>query len=493
MIFASGIPKLSEIRKKYDNQYHADETSIIQELIKTAELSPAEAKKAHSLAHNFVTNVREAEMYKGGIEALMRYYDLSCEEGVLLMCLAEALLRIPDAPTKDLLIRDKIGDIDWNEHLGESDSAFVNLATRGLRLSSKIIGNEDSQNFLTGIWKGLVKRTGVPVVRKAVRQSMKVLSEQFVLGQSIEEALKTSKKFVADGYSYSYDMLGEVARTQVDADRYYLDYEHAITSIKDADPEVLKNASISVKLSALHPRYEFFQREKVISVLEGRLLHLCKLAKEVGIVLTVDAEETDRLDLSLDIIAKVFASEELKDWNGLGLAVQAYQKRAFWVLDYLIELARMHNKIFMVRLVKGAYWDSEIKIAQENGVDQYPVFTRKVNTDVSYLACARKMLAAQDAIYSQFATHNAYSVAAVLAMMDDYKKFDFEFQNLQGMGKALHDQVVGEKGMGIKCRIYAPVGNHEDLLPYLVRRLLENGANSSFINQIVDEIGRAHV
>lgn len=487
MFFKSGIPALSDLQKAYDNQYHADESTVVKQLLEAASLNPDESQKAHDLAKKFVTKVRETELKKGGVEALMRYYDLSCEEGVLLMCLAEALLRIPDTKTKDLLIEDKIGHIDWDEHVGESESSFVNLATRGLKISSSVVkGNTGNNSYMGGVWKSLIKRTGLPVVRKAVRQFMKILSEQFVLGQTIEAALKASKKFVAEGYSYSYDMLGEVARTQTDADRYYEEYQHAIVAIGKADPEVLKNASLSVKLSALHPRYEFTQREKVIPMLQGRLLHLCKMAKDAGIDITVDAEETDRLDLSYAIIEHVFSHPDLKGWQGMGLALQAYQTRAYWVLDYLIDMARRHNKILRVRLVKGAYWDSEIKVAQENGVDHYPVFTRKCNTDVSYMACARKMLAAQDALYPQFATHNAYSMAAILSMMPDYKQFKFEFQNLQGMGKSLHNQVVGD-AMGIRSRIYAPVGMHEDLLPYLVRRLLENGANSSFINQMVDE------
>src|SRR3990167_4349846 len=469
MIFESGVPTLSDVRKKYNDQYHVDESAVVTELLKAAKLSYAEAQTAHDLAFKFVTNVRETELHQGGVEALMHYYDLSCEEGVLLMCLAEALLRVPDTKTKDALIQDKIGHIDWDEHLGGSESAFVNLATRGLQLGSKIVSDKPGEGYLSGIWKGLIKRTGVPVVRKAVRQFMKILSEQFVLGETIEAALKVSKKFIAKGYSYSYDK-----------------YQYALAAIGRADPAILKHASMSVKLSALHPRYEFAQREKVIPVLEGRLLHLCKIAKETGVQITVDAEESDRLDLSLTIIQTVFEQPELKNWNGLGLALQAYQTRAFWVIDYLTDMARRNQKILCVRLVKGAYWDSEIKIAQENGISNYPVFTRKANTDVSYLACARKLLKAQDAIYPQFATHNVYSVAAILAMMGDYKKFKFEFQNLQGMGKALHDQIVGD-AMGVKSRIYAPVGVHEDLLPYLVRRLLENGANSSFINQMLDE------
>jgi RHH-type proline utilization regulon transcriptional repressor/proline dehydrogenase/delta 1-pyrroline-5-carboxylate dehydrogenase len=466
--------------------YRMDETECVQTLLRELNFSTEKQRKTNQLARQFVEMVRTKDEDRSGIEAFMMHYDLGSEEGVMLMCLAEALLRIPDKETEDLLIRDKMTSANWQKHIGRSESSFVNLATRGLAFSGKVLKLQENQGYFRNLWQSFIRKTGEPIVRQGVRQAIKILSEQFVLGKNITEAIKHSKTMIAKGYSYSYDMLGEVARTQHDADRYFQAYINAIEKIGASFNErnLFHGPSISVKLSALYPRYEFSQHEVAIPYLADRLKTLALLAKKCGISLTVDAEEADRLEMSLAILKIVFLDDELKEWSGLGLAVQAYQKRAFYVIQWLIELARRHHKSIPVRLVKGAYWDSEIKMTQIAGYQNYPVFTRKISTDVSYLACAQLMLSAQDAIYPQFATHNAYTVAAILNMMDDPTHYDFEFQNLQGMGKALHDQVIEKK---IACRIYAPVGSHEDLLPYLVRRLLENGANSSFVHKISDK------
>jgi RHH-type proline utilization regulon transcriptional repressor/proline dehydrogenase/delta 1-pyrroline-5-carboxylate dehydrogenase len=344
--------------------------------------------------------------------------------------------------------------------------------------------------YFKSIWHGLIRKSGEPVIRKAVREAMKLLSEHFVLGRNIEEALKNSKTQNERGYTFSYDMLGEVARTQADADRYFAAYVHAIKALGSSHQadNIHQAPSISVKLSALHPRYDYVKREDVVPVLIARVKELALLAKQQRISMTIDAEEADRLEMSLDIFAGLFTDQALAGWEGLGLAIQAYQKRTVLLINWLIELSRSQKRRIPVRLVKGAYWDSEIKMTQMLGLDNYPVFTRKVSTDISYIACAKKMLTAQDAIYPQFATHNAYSAAAILTLMNEdkgYQNYHFEFQNLQGMGKALHNYVVDQ--LKLPCRIYAPVGSHEDLLPYLVRRLLENGANSSFVNRIADK------
>jgi RHH-type proline utilization regulon transcriptional repressor/proline dehydrogenase/delta 1-pyrroline-5-carboxylate dehydrogenase len=418
----------------------------------------------------------------------MRQYDLSSEEGVLLMCVAEALLRIPDSATADKLIRDKLGEADWKRHMGQSDSVLVNASTWGLMLTGHLVNlAEETRRDFTGALKRLVGRAGEPVIRLAVRQAMRIMGHQFVMGRTIGEALDRSAEKANAVYRYSYDMLGEAALTQPDAERYHQAYKDAIAALGARGPfaSVLDAPSISVKLSALHPRYEVAKRARVHAELTAKLLELAQLAKRHGIGMTVDAEEADRLELSLDVIGAVFAAPSLDGWNGFGLAVQAYQKRAPFVIDWLAETARKAGRRWCVRLVKGAYWDSEIKRAQEQGLSGYPVYTRKPNTDVSYLACAKRLLdAGSAAIYPQFATHNAHTIAAI---HHHAQGRPFEFQRLHGMGADLYAEVIGEKNLAVPCRVYAPVGSHEDLLPYLVRRLLENGANTSFVNRVVDE------
>ncbi|MCB1826988.1 MAG: bifunctional proline dehydrogenase/L-glutamate gamma-semialdehyde dehydrogenase PutA [Coxiellaceae bacterium] len=464
--------------------YRQDETACVNRLLAQLDFTPLEHEQIQRLAHDFVTRVREQESDKGGVEALMQHYDLSTEEGIVLMCIAEALLRIPDKKTQDLLIQDKMTSANWDSHIGKSSSTFVNVATWGLALTGNILEITDKAGFFKKVWKGMLRESGEGMIRQAVKEAVKVMSEHFVLGRSIEEAVKRSQELSKRGYRFSFDMLGEVARTMADADRYFAAYQSAIEVLShaDVDHDATSGQSISVKLSALYPRYEFLQKESAIPFLTQRLKTLCQQAKAGGLNLTVDAEETDRLEMSLQIIENVFSDPDLRDWEGLGLALQAYQKRAYFAIQFLIDMAKRYGKRLKVRLVKGAYWDSEIKLTQVGGFNDYPLFTRKTSTDVSYLACAKLMLSAQGIIYPQFATHNAHTVATILTMVEG-SGAKFEFQKLQGMGTSLHDQLIGR---GIPCRVYAPVGSHEDLLPYLVRRLLENGANSSFVNRIAD-------
>lgn len=470
----------------------SDETQMVNELLAQAALPAAERDLVLARATELVARVRAKVGNQSAIESFMREYDLSSEEGVLLMCVAEALLRIPDKTTTDKLISDKLGEANWEAHVGRSDSVLVNAGTWGLMLTGKLVTLADeTQRNVAGAFKRLVGRVGEPVIRLAVRQAMRIMGHQFVMGRSIAEALKRAAQKENRAYRYSYDMLGEAALTQHDAQRYHQAYKDAIAALGARSPElrrrerdVLDAPSISIKLSALHPRYEVAKRERVHAELTPKLLELAQLAKRHGIGLTVDAEEADRLELSLDVIATVHADASLDGWDGYGLAVQAYQKRAPFVIDWLAERARNTGRRFCVRLVKGAYWDSEIKRAQEGGHAGYPVFTRKPNTDVSYLACARRLFDLGDAFYPAFATHNAHTIAAIHHMA---RGRPFEFQRLHGMGADLYAEVIGADNMNVPCRVYAPVGSHEDLLPYLVRRLLENGANTSFVNRIVDE------
>ena len=427
----------------------------------------------------------------GGVEALVQEFSLSSQEGVALMCLAEALLRIPDNATRDALIRDKISRGDWHSHLGNSPSMFVNAAVWGLMLTGKLTATSSEKSLASSLTR-LIGKGGEPLIRQGVHRAMKLMGEQFVTGQTISEALANSRALEKAGFRYSYDMLGEAAATELDAERYLASYEHAIHAIGKASHGrgIHEGPGISVKLSALHPRYSRAQRDRVMGELLPRLLKLTLLARRYDIGLNIDAEEADRLELSLDLLECLCFDPSLKGWNGIGFVVQAYQKRCPYVIDYLIDLARRSSHRLMVRLVKGAYWDSEIKRAQLDGLDGYPVFTRKVHTDVSYLACARKLLAAPDAVYPQFATHNAQTVASIYHMAgNNYYSGQYEFQCLHGMGEPLYDQVTGSAAdgkLGRPCRIYAPVGTHETLLAYLVRRLLENGANTSFVNRIGD-------
>ena len=443
---------------------------------------------AHALAHRLVSAVRSKRTRASGVDALMHEFSLSSEEGVALMCLAEALLRIPDSDTADRLIADKISKGDWRKHLGESPSLFVNAATWGLLITGKLVGTSSEAGLGSALSK-LIGKGGEPLIRKGVDLAMRMLGNQFVTGQTIDEALKNSRDNEARGYRYSYDMLGEAALTEVDAQAYYASYEKAIHAIgKASNGRGIKvGPGISVKLSALHPRYSRAQHARVMGELLPRLRSLVLLAKQYNIGLNIDAEEADRLEISLDLMEALAHDPALAGFEGIGFVVQAYQKRCPFVIDYLVDLARRTGRKFMVRLVKGAYWDAEIKRAQVDGMQDYPVYTRKVYTDVSYLNCAKKLLAVTDLIYPQFATHNAHSLSVIYTWAKADGIDDYEFQCLHGMGETLYDQVVGKDNLGKPCRIYAPVGSHETLLAYLVRRLLENGANSSFVNQIVDE------
>jgi len=465
-----------------------DETEAVNDLLAQATLPPAEREKVIGLAADLVTRVRARAKDQSAVESFMRQYDLSSEEGVLLMCVAEALLRIPDKATADKLIRDKLGDANWKKHLGQSESLFVNASTWGLMLTGKLVNlAEETRHDFTGALRRLVGRAGEPAIRLAVRQAMRIMGHQFVMGQTIGDALDRCAKPEYAVYRYSYDMLGESALTSDTAERYQQDYRNAIAAIGGRGPFANHTdaPSISVKLSALHPRYEVANRERARRDLAAKLLELSQLAMKQGIALSVDAEEADRLELSLDIIGEVFAHPSLKGWNGLGIVVQAYSKRTPFVIDWLIETARATGRRWYVRLVKGAYWDAEIKRAQELGLSGYPLYTRKPNTDVSYMACAHKLFdAGSELIYPQFATHNAHTIAAVHHIA---RGRPFEFQRLHGMGTDLYAEVIGKDNLNVPCRVYAPVGTHEDLLPYLVRRLLENGANTSFVNRVVDE------
>ncbi|WP_368563382.1 bifunctional proline dehydrogenase/L-glutamate gamma-semialdehyde dehydrogenase PutA [Pseudoxanthomonas sp. UTMC 1351] len=485
-------PPPGALRAAITAAWMRDETEHVRELLTQARLPAEEQTKAQALAADLVRRVRARAQDQGAIEAFMRQYDLGSEEGVLLMCVAEALLRIPDQDTADKLIRDKLGDADWEKHMGQSDSVLVNASTWGLMLTGRLVQLNDLTRYdVRGAFKRLVGRVGEPVIRLAVRQAMRIMGHQFVMGRTIEEALGRSRKGDNANYRYSFDMLGEGALTSKDAARYLEAYRKAIHAIGRTGPfaDVFAAPSISIKLSALHPRYEHAKHARVMQELAPAILELAQLAKSYGIGFTIDAEEADRLELSLDLIEATFSDKSLDGWEGYGLAVQAYQKRTPYVIDFLADLARRIGRRMPVRLVKGAYWDAEVKRAQIEGHPGYPVFTRKPNTDVSYLANARRMFANIDALYPMFATHNAQTIAAVraLSLLPPGEGKAFEFQKLHGMGDDLYAEVTPQDRLDVPCRVYAPVGSHEDLLPYLVRRLLENGANSSFVNRITDE------
>ena len=473
--------EINALRARIRDTYSADEAAVLRRLVDRIKLSDDERQKVAAAGAKYVERVRQ-ETSPSMMEAFLAEYGLSTAEGVGLMCLAEALLRVPDAETIDDLIHDKIEPSDWGAHLGKSSSSMVNASTWALMLTGKVL-DDDPKGPVRAL-RGLLRRMGEPLVRTAVGQSMKILGRQFVLGQTIEEGLKNARELETQGYTYSYDMLGEAARTDEDAIRYHAAYAKAITAIAEqAKGDVRSSPGISVKLSALHPRYEYTHRDTVMAELVPRALELAKQAARANIGFNIDAEEQDRLELSLDVIEALLSDPGLAGWDGFGIVVQAYGRRAAPVIEALYGLAERLDRKIMVRLVKGAYWDTEIKLAQELGVETFPVFTRKVNTDVSYMACAQMLLDRRDRIYPQFATHNAHTCAAVVAMAGGDKD-SFEFQRLHGMGESLHRIV--KQSEGTHCRIYAPVGAHRDLLAYLVRRLLENGANSSFVNQVVD-------
>ena len=486
MLFVEPLPPAPPLRAAIRAATRADETATVETLIAAAALPPDALDRVAGRARALVEAVRGSRLGKGGLDAFLHEYELSSREGIVLMCLAEALLRIPDDDTVDRLIRDKIGGADWQRHIGASDSTFVNASTWALMLTGRIVRPGDGEAN-AGVVRRLVARAGEPIIREAVTQAMRILGRQFVMGRTIAEALERARPAERVGYRHSYDMLGEAARTAADAERYFQSYEKAIGAIgREAGGRgPVEAPGISIKLSAIHPRYEFAQAGRVRRELTPRLAELARQARAVGIGLTVDAEEADRLDLSLDLIEAVAADPALTGWDGFGLAVQAYQKRALPLLDWLADLAKRTRRRLMVRLVKGAYWDSEIKRSQERGLAGYPVYTRKVATDVSYIACAKRLFADPAAFYPQLATHNAHTVATMLELAGN--RSDWEFQRLHGMGEALYAEIVGAEKLDRPCRVYAPVGSHEDLLAYLVRRLLENGANTSFVNRLVDE------
>jgi RHH-type proline utilization regulon transcriptional repressor/proline dehydrogenase/delta 1-pyrroline-5-carboxylate dehydrogenase len=474
---------LMELRQNVRDCHLAPESTILDRLRHDAAIDENTRAAAHSRAVKLVNDIRD-DSSPALMEVFLAEYGLSTDEGVALMCLAEALLRVPDADTIDVLIEDKIAPSAWGEHLGHSSSSLVNASTWALMLTGRVLRDGESRG-IAAVMRDAIRRLGEPVIRVAVEHAIREMGHQFVLGRTIEEALKRGQDHQQQGYTFSYDMLGEAALTARDAAKFFDAYAGSIAKLAAActSSDIRENPGISIKLSALHPRYEVGQKSRVLGELTERVLALSKMAAKAGMGLNLDAEEADRLDLSLDVIEAVLSDDALAGWDGFGVVVQAYGKRAGPVLDWLNALAERLDRRIMVRLVKGAYWDTEIKRAQVEGIADFPVFTRKVATDVSYICCAARLLAMTDHIYPQFATHNAHTVSAILEMAADSSAF--EFQRLHGMGETLHDLVLENEGT--RCRIYAPVGAHRDLLAYLVRRLLENGANSSFVNQIVDE------
>ncbi|MFQ1701636.1 bifunctional proline dehydrogenase/L-glutamate gamma-semialdehyde dehydrogenase PutA [Loktanella agnita] len=476
----------TDLRQQIDAAIYSDEATAVAQLTQMANLSATDRELISNHAAALVGDIR-ASSDPGLMEVFLAEYGLSTDEGIALMCLAEALLRVPDAETMDDLIEDKIAPSNWGKHLGRSASSLVNASTWALMLTGRVL--DDEKPGMTRHLRSAVKRLGEPVIRTAVARAMREMGRQFVLGETIQKAMKRAEGMQAKGFTYSYDMLGEAARTDADARGYHVSYSRAISAIAEhcTHDSVAENPGISVKLSALHARYEVAQKDRVMDELVPRVRSLALLAKSAGMGFNIDAEEADRLSLSLDVIGAVLSDRSLAGWDGFGVVVQAYGQRAPLVIDQLHDMATRLDRKIMVRLVKGAYWDAEIKRAQVQGIDGFPVFTAKSHTDISYIATARKLLGMTDRIYPQFATHNAHTVAAVLHMADQMGRTreDFEFQRLHGMGETLHTMVL--QAEQTRCRIYAPVGAHEDLLAYLVRRLLENGANSSFVNQIVDE------
>ncbi len=477
---------LEQWQQVITDNYQVNESAYLEELLQLATPNQSTINQITKQASELVEEIRASGRSKEGVEAFLQQYSLSTKEGVILMCLAEALLRIPDSKVANSLIRDKLSTADWKKHAGESESMLVNASTWGLMLTGKIVDvDQDGDGKPDTMLGGLISKFGEPVIRNAMNQAMKIMGRQFVLGRSIDEALKRGQKSVDKGYTHSFDMLGEAAFTADDARKYFEAYSKAIAEIgavKTQDGQLAP--SISIKLSALHPRYEVGQRDRVLTEMVTTVKTLAKQARDLDVAITIDAEEADRLELSLEIFEAVFASEICQGWDGFGMVVQAYSKRALPVLGWLNALAQKHDRRIPLRLVKGAYWDSEIKWSQQAGLTSYPVYTRKAATDVSYLACAKYILNTQSSFYPQFATHNAQTVFSIMQMAGERR--DFEFQRLHGMGEVLYDLVL-KQYPGLRCRIYAPVGNHKDLLPYLVRRLLENGANTSFVHQLVDK------
>ncbi len=471
--------------------YRQDEEAFVKQLMASNSIAAEAQKQIQDNAQKLMQSLRDQRTQTGGIDAFMFQYDLSSEEGIALMCMAEALLRIPDKGNIDKLIRDKLVAADWKAHLGKSHSLFVNAATWALMLTGKIVDHsgDSYKKHSRGLSSALMKLTakgGEPIIRQAVSHAMKILGKQFVMGRTMKEALKRAKEKEKMGYTYSYDMLGEAAYTDADAQKYLEAYSKAIEAIglNNNHKDYVQGAGISIKLSALHPRYELMKKGRLDTELFERVKILIELAKKHNIGLTIDAEEADKLVLSLEVLEQILSSGIAKGWDGLGLAVQAYQKRALATIDCLKNFSKQYQQKLSIRLVKGAYWDTEIKLAQEQGLSDYPVFTRKASTDLNYIACAQKLCEYKEHFYLQFATHNALSFCTIQHLCQTHQVTEYEFQCLHGMGDAMYNTMVQS---GTACRIYAPVGSHEDLLPYLVRRLLENGANTSFVNRIAND------
>ncbi|ELY5848735.1 trifunctional transcriptional regulator/proline dehydrogenase/L-glutamate gamma-semialdehyde dehydrogenase [Cronobacter turicensis] len=492
--FAEQIQPQSVSRAAITAAWRRAETDAVPMLLEQARLPQPVAEKTHQLAWSLAEKLRNQKTASGRagmVQSLLQEFSLSSQEGVALMCLAEALLRIPDKATRDALIRDKISNGNWHSHIGRSPSLFVNAATWGLLFTGRLVSTHNEASLSRSLNR-IIGKSGEPLIRKGVDMAMRLMGEQFVTGETIAEALANARKLEEKGFRYSYDMLGEAALTAADAQAYMVSYQQAIHAIGKASNGrgIYEGPGISIKLSALHPRYSRAQYDRVMDELYPRLKSLTLLARQYDIGINIDAEEADRLEISLDLLEKLCFEPELAGWNGIGFVIQAYQKRCPFVIDYLIDLATRSRRRLMIRLVKGAYWDSEIKRAQMEGLEGYPVYTRKVYTDISYLACAKKLLAVPNLIYPQFATHNAHTLAAIYSLAgQNYYPGQYEFQCLHGMGEPLYEQVVGKISDGKlnrPCRIYAPVGTHETLLAYLVRRLLENGANTSFVNRIAD-------
>lgn len=480
---------LNILRQEMNNAYRRCEHECIAQLLQQPIYSTEELSKIQAHARDLTNNARDASHKNNILQTLLQQYDLSTEQGIALMCLAEALLRIPDQKTRDLLISDKISTVNWIKHANQNNSFFANATSWSLLIAGKIFSpvQHKEQDFITILKQTLVK-PGIIVLRPFIKQAIKIIGAQFVKGETIEAALQDQPL----GYCFSFDMLGEAARTATAAQQYFAAYTHAINVIGNSsqshNTDLTQNASISIKLSALHPRYEYSQKNRILTELVPELINLVCLAQKYNIGVTIDAEEADRLELSLDIFAEVFNSPALQSWSGLGIAVQAYQKRAPYVINWLKELAHHAQKRIMVRLVKGAYWDYEIKQTQLLGLSDYPVFTRKQATDLSYLVCAHSLLHNCKYFYPQFATHNIYSISAVLVMASSITQQEgFEFQCLYGMGNPIYDQIVGHTQYQIPVRVYAPVGSHESLVGYLIRRLLENGANNSFVRKLANQ------
>lgn len=484
MTFHEQFSHFCKERDAVHQYYRANEDQVIADLLGyIRHFSQADITKT---ARRYIERVRKQRLTSFGLDAFFIQYDLSSEEGIALMCLAEAMLRIPDKGNMDALIKDKLLDLHWEEHKNASESWLVNAATWGLVVTDKLYGGANQARKRAAILKRLVGRVGEPVVRQSVKQAMSMLGEQFILGRSIQQAIARATKKENQRYCYSYDMLGEAAKTHADAEAYFKAYKNSIAALHSSDHSapLLSRPGISIKLSALHPRYELAHHVHCVPAIADKVLTLVRLAQDAHITVTLDAEEADRLELSLAVFLAVFREPDIHEWEGFGLAVQAYQKRATSLLEYLVGVAKRYESKILIRLVKGAYWDTEIKQSQVMGYADYPVFTRKFNTDVSFLACAEIIAANQPVFYGQFATHNAHTVAAILQIYGD--RTDYEFQCLHGMGRSLYDAILAESD-GVRCRMYAPVGDHEALLPYLVRRLLENGANTSFVNRIIDK------